>query len=213
MTETTPDMSGIVDMDASGNVTAAPEDTEYTEIDLDGPISKPDPPGIRKQYHDSDDDELSAQLRTLREQSVELGKHANRTSAHVHERAEEAADFARRRIDAMLRDLAHSLVGRAEGTVGVRDELVAALASDPKLTKRLHDMIDALPVAAPDRQPRERELSLIDAETLRSELAELRDEMAARKWELNMRAARRDTYRAQLAEHELEASLKSKKGK
>ena len=217
MTKTS-DISEITDMNADGTVPApAPDPTEYTEIDLDGPIPRTDPPGIRGQFKELDDDALHDQLEPLRAQRIELSGHAGLTREDLHERVDERAAGAKRRIVTLDRQFV-AVLNRQAGTYPSPEHAAMRMMADPAWADGLHAAVDATPSCErPDEssnvrppRPRTDQVSCFSREELRAAMDELSSQISARENELLMRARRRITHAAKLAERELEASLKTK---
>ena len=111
-----------------------------------------------------------------------------------------------------------AVLNRQAGVYPSPEHAAMRMMADPAWAEGLHAAIDATPACErPDEssnvrppRPRTDQVSCFSREELRAAADELSSQISARESELLMRARRRITYAAKLAERELEASLKVK---
>ena len=199
-------VSAIADMDAEGNA-PGPDPTEYTELDLtSGPISKPDPPGVRQAFVVDDDDALNDQCEELRARRVELSAHV----AHTHEAQLEALGnrvrWAKDRIGWLNREFAKAL-DRNPDALPDHQHATARMMAAPEWAKGVRQAIDDKPRSEPGVRPTHAQVSCYSAPELKALMVELATDIADRERELKRRALRRVSWKAAQEEKALEAEL------
>lgn len=199
-TEFLPDTSLIVDMAADGTILSEPSPPITPDA-----VLRPDPPGIRKAFKGSDDHALNAQLQELRARDLELSAHEGHTREAQHARVDERAQWAKGRVDVLDRDFAVTLDRNPDAYPSPGHATVRMMAA-PAWAKALHAAVDAKPESDPGVRPTHEQVSGYTASKLSATRTKLRAEISELEHELKMRARRRDTYRAQQAEREAEAS-------